>query len=150
MYRLFVAPNQIDLAAGTARITGQDHVHLARVLRARVGQPVTVLDGLGNAYQTTLASIEKHESLARIEAPVAPPPEPPVRIVVAQALGKGDKFEQVIQHGTEAGAGAFIPVRAERCVVELPAGRAVERVARWQAIAKGAAEQSFRALVPAV
>lgn len=150
MVRLFIAPAQIDLNTGIARITGQDHLHLARVLRARIGQQLTLLDGLGSAYLATLTEIDKRESTARIEERMEPPPEPPIFIHVAQALGKGDKFEQVIQHGTEAGAGAFIPVRAVRSVVEIPAVRIVERQARWQAIAKGAAEQSFRALVPAV
>ena len=150
MYRLFIAPNQIDLNTRTARITGQDHMQLARVLRARAGQAINLLDWLGKAYDATLTNIEKRESTARIEGRVEPPPEPPIFIHVAQALGKSDKFEQVIQHGTEAGASGFIPVQAERSVVEIPAARLIERAARWQAIAKGAAEQSFRALVPAV
>ncbi len=150
MYRLFVAPGQIDLQTKTARISGQDHLHIARVLRARTGQPVTLLDGLGNAYLATLTAVEKRESIARIEQPIDPPPEPTPYIVVAQALGKSDKFEQVIQHGTEAGACEFIPVQAERSVAEIPIGRLAERAARWQAISKGAAEQSFRARIPVV
>ena len=150
MYRLFVAPDQIDLQTKSARISGQNHLHIARVLRARIGQQVTLLDGLGNAYLSTLIEIDKRESIVRIEQAIEPPLEPQPFIVVAQALGKSDKFEQVIQHGTEAGAGEFIPVQAERSVVEIPTGRLAERAARWQAISKGAAEQSFRARIPAI
>ena len=150
MIRIFVAPSQIDLSSMTAHITGQDHQHLARVLRARAGQPVTVLDGLGSGYSAVLTAIDKHSSTARIEERIDPPAEPAISITIAQALGKSDKFEQVIQHGSEAGASAFVPIQAERSSVEIPAERMADRAARWQAIAKGAAEQSFRARVPLI
>ena len=146
--RIFLPPEQIT--DGTAHITGPDHLHLARVLRAREGQSVIVLDGRGNAFRAVLVTIGKSESVARIEEAVPVAPEPPVVLTVAQALGKGDKFEQVIQHGTEAGASVFIPIRAERCVVDVPESKVTERVARWQQIAKSAAEQSGRAVIPHV
>jgi 16S rRNA (uracil1498-N3)-methyltransferase len=148
MHRLFLPPEQFS--GETATIVGSDHLHLARVLRARTGDTVTLLDNRGNAFQAVLVTIGKAETTARIEGRIELPPEPPVAITVAQALGKGDKFEQVVQHGTEAGASAFVPVRAERCVADIPAGKIAERVARWQQIAKGAAEQSGRARIPEV
>src|SRR5579871_904188 len=98
MIRLFVAPEQIT--DGVVRITGPDHLHVARVLRARSGQPLVLLDNRGNAYRAILVAVDRAETLAHIEGSAALPPEPPVQITVAQALGKGDKFEQVIQHGT--------------------------------------------------
>ena len=113
-------------------------------MRARVGQSVIVLDGRGNAFRAVLVTIGKSESVARIEEAVAVPPEPPIILTIAQALGKGDKFEQVVQHGTEAGASAFIPVRAERCVVDVPDAKVRIAWLRWQQIAKSAAEQSGR------
>jgi 16S rRNA (uracil1498-N3)-methyltransferase len=148
MVHLFIAPEQI--ADGLARISGPDHLHLSRVLRARPGQALVLLDGRGNAFQATVVALEKAETLARIEAPLPLSSEPPVQITVAQALGKGDKFEQVIQHGTEVGACAFVPVQAERSVAEVQAGKVAERMARWRQIARSAAEQSHRALIPHV
>ena len=148
MQRIFLPPEQITDTE--ARITGADHLHLARVLRMREGQAVTVLDGQGNAFRAVLVSIGKSDSTARIEGSVDVPPEPPVCLTIMQALGKGDKFEQVIQHGTEAGASAFIPLRAERCVVDVPSAKVADKVARWQQIAKSAAEQSGRGIVPTV
>ena len=146
--RIFLPPEQIT--DGVAHINGADHLHLARVMRARVGQSVIVLDGRGNAFRAVLVTIGKSESAARIEEAVPVAPEPPVLLTIAQALGKGDKFEQVVQHGTEAGASAFIPVRSERCVVDVPEAKVPDRVLRWQQIAKSAAEQSGRSLVPGV
>jgi 16S rRNA (uracil1498-N3)-methyltransferase len=148
MLRLFLPIAQF--AGDTVSILGADHTHLVRVLRARPGAVITLLDNRGNAFRAVLVSIDKAETQARIEARIPTPPEPAVFITVAQALGKGDKFEQVIQHGTEAGASAFVPVRAERCVVEFPQARAAERIARWRQIARGAAEQSGRARIAEV
>ncbi len=148
MQRIFLSPEQFQ--DETALITGMEHQHLARVLRARVGEKVVLLDGMGNAFHAVLVSIEKNQTTARLEEAVSLPPEPSVHLTIAQALGKGDKFEQVIQHGTEAGASAFVPVRAERCVVDIPAAKTAEKVTRWQQIAKSAAEQSGRAKIPAV
>jgi 16S rRNA (uracil1498-N3)-methyltransferase len=148
MIHLFIAPEQIT--GETARIVGPDHLHLARVLRARPGESLVLLNGRGNAFQATLVAVDKTETLARIDSPLDLPSEPPIYITVAQALGKGDKFEQVIQHGTEVGASAFVPVQAERSVVEVPAGKVAERLARWRQIARSAAEQSHRLLIPQV
>jgi 16S rRNA (uracil1498-N3)-methyltransferase len=148
MRHLFLPAEQI--AGDTARILGADHLHLARVLRARPGESVILLDNAGNAYRATLVSVDKTETVARIEGQEATQPEPCVEITVAQALGKGDKFEQVLQHGTEVGTSAFLAVRAERSVVDIPAGRVAERVARWRQIAKGAAEQSGRTRIASV
>lgn len=143
MTRLFLPATQF--AGDTARILGSDHLHLTRVLRAHVGEVVILLDNTGNAFRAVLVSIGKDETLARLEERFAMPPDPAVHITVAQALGKGDKFEQVIQHGTEVGAQAFLPILAERCVVTIPPNKASERLARWQQIAKGASEQCGRA-----
>jgi 16S rRNA (uracil1498-N3)-methyltransferase len=150
IHRIFLDPGQFEEGGRVARLTGQDHAHLARVLRARAGQTVVLLDGLGGAFRATLRSVDKRETVAEVEGTVAVAPEPSVSITVAQALGKSDKFEQVLQHGTEAGASGFVPLLTDRSVVALPSDRAAERLLRWRAIAKGAAEQSERARIPGV
>lgn len=148
MQRLFLPPDQIS--GDTVHILGLEHHHLIRVMRARAGEAIMVLDGNGNAYRAVLVSIERDGTRARIEETLSLETEPGVRITVAQALGKGDKFEQVIQHGTEAGASAFVPVRAERCVVDVPVSKVADRMARWRQIAKSAAEQSGRLRIPEI
>ena len=119
-------------------------------MRAKVGENVVLLDGTGKAFAAVVIELGKSETLARIENEIEMPPEPPIYLTVAQALGKGDKFEQVIQHGTEAGASAFVPIRAERSVVEIPDAKAAERRNRWRQIAKGAAEQSGRSKIATI
>ncbi len=148
MQRFFLPPEQF--VDDTAVLSGTAHLHLARVMRAQVGDTVALLDNRGNVFRAALVKIDKNQTTARIEASLEATPEPCVHITVAQALSKGDKFEQVVQHGTEAGASAFLPVRAERCNVDLKADRIPDRIARWQTIAQSAAEQSGRVRIPEV
>jgi 16S rRNA (uracil1498-N3)-methyltransferase len=76
--------------------------------------------------------------------------EPTVHITVVQSLAKGEKLEQVIQHGTEIGVSRFLLVQTERSVMRLEKERERARMERWRRIAKEAAEQAHRAKVPAV
>jgi 16S rRNA (uracil1498-N3)-methyltransferase len=148
MRHLFLPAQQIT--GETATISGPDHAHLARVLRIRPGETLTLLDNAGNAYHAIALEVGKTTTTARLVAQITLRSEPPIRVTVAQALGKGDRFEQVIQHGTELGAAAFIPVLAERCVAEVKAEKEERRLTRWRLIAKGAAEQSGRLYIPEV
>ena len=146
MRRLFVPPGALD--SSEVLIAGPDFHHLVHVLRVKTGEAILLLDGVGTVRESVIQSLGKRELTARVTGPAPKPPDPPVHVAVAQALGKGDKFEQVIQHGTELGASEFIPLITARTVVKPDSGPA--KLERWRAIAKGAAEQSGRARIPSV
>ena len=69
------------------------------------------------------------------------------RLTVAQAILKGDGLETVIRQGTEIGVARFTPIITERCIVRELAPRRLERL---RAIAREAAEQSERGVVPTI
>lgn len=146
--RLFVP--DADLTAASLIITGPDHHHIVNVLRMEISEQLVLLDNRGGAVLARLSRVEKRECTAEIVGPVETSPEPAVHVTVAQAIGKGDRFEQVIQHGTEIGASSFIPMITERTVVRLDMKECQSKVARWQAVAKGAAEQCGRSRMPGV
>lgn len=148
MRRLFVPG--ANLRAATLEIGEPDHHHLIRVLRMRVGDPLVVLDNAGGASHAEISAIHKRSFTARLGGAAEVAPEPSIHITVAQALGKGDRFEQVIAHSTEIGASAFIPLATERAVVRLTPAEAEAKRARWNLVAKGAVEQAGRARIPPV
>jgi 16S rRNA (uracil1498-N3)-methyltransferase len=148
MRRVFLSP--AHLTSDLITIDGPDFHHLANVLRVRVGDALILLDGEGGAYHAEVVQIEKRSLTGRRVDKADVPPEPAASITVAQALGKGDRFEQVLQHGTEAGASGFIPLVTERTVVRVDAREAAGKLERWRIVAKGAAEQSGRARIPFV
>ena len=73
--------------------------------------------------------------------------EPSHQLTVWQALLKGDHLEPVIRHGTELGIARFGLFVSERCVVRELSPRKLERL---RAVAREAAEQSERGIVPPV
>ena len=74
--------------------------------------------------------------------------ELPISVTIASGLPKGDKLEWIIQKGTELGAIEFIPFIAARSVVKWDEKKVGKKLDRWQKIAKEAAEQSHRTVIP--
>lgn len=147
MARFFVDPSAIG--GDLVTLVGGDAHHAATVLRLKPGAAVTVLDGRGRVLACLAEAVDRKAVTLRVtgEAREAPPP---VAITLYQALPKGDKLEMVIQKATELGAARIVPVAAARSVVKLEPAKAAAKRARWQAIAREAAEQSERATVPAI
>lgn len=148
MTRVFIPG--ADLTAPQLSVAGPDFHHLAHVLRIKPGDAITVLDNRGMARGGVVTSVRKSALELQLGELVALPPEPMLKVTIAQALGKGDKFEQVIQHGTEIGAHAFIPLITTRTIVKIDKNSADEKLERWQRVAKGAAEQCGRGRIPQV
>lgn len=147
-HRFFVAPEQFS--DGMVRITGEDARQIRVVLRLQPGDEIGVLDGSGREFCCVLEMVCKGEAFARVGEWVSLDVEPKMHITVVQSLAKGDKIEQVIQHGTEIGVSRFVLVQTERSVLKLSGEREKSRVYRWQRIAKEAAEQAHRAIVPVI
>ncbi|HLN65041.1 MAG TPA: 16S rRNA (uracil(1498)-N(3))-methyltransferase [Symbiobacteriaceae bacterium] len=140
----------MDRVDGDRVVLGKDDSHhLLRVMRAEPGEPFVVLAG-GMQYECRLAEVEEGRAVGEVLSSTPAGGEPPVKITLFQGLAKGEKMETVIQHGTELGICAFVPVATARAVVKLEPKKAVERVERWQRIAREASEQSRRGAVPAV
>ncbi|NLA58618.1 MAG: 16S rRNA (uracil(1498)-N(3))-methyltransferase [Firmicutes bacterium] len=146
--RFFVEPDQI--VGDMVTIQGEELAHLARVLRLGPGDAVTICDGTGMEYYGILEEVLPDAAAARIRERIVSPGEPRTRITLVQGLPKADKMDLIIKKGTEVGISQFIPVITERTIVQLTAGKAGRRVERWQRIAKEAAKQCRRAVIPKV
>jgi 16S rRNA (uracil1498-N3)-methyltransferase len=111
---------------------------------------VRVFDGCGHEFDATLESVRGKTALARIGAAVTPPPESPLRIVLAFAPLGADLTSLVIQKAVELGAGELWPLLTTHTEV---AGRtlvASGRIERLRRVAVAAAAQSGRAHVPTI
>lgn len=148
MQRYFVTPDAIQ--GDRVTITGDDVKHIVRVLRMEAGDEVIVCDGTGRAFHTELTELGDGEVAARIVEKLSAQPESPVKITLAQGLPKGDKMDLIIQKGTETGITRFLPLSMSRCIVQYDDKKEQKRRERWQKIAKEAAEQSHRNIVPDV
>jgi 16S rRNA (uracil1498-N3)-methyltransferase len=147
MTRIFVAPDQ--LVAGELIVRGDEHHYLARVRRARPGDPVELVDGAGRRATATIAWLAEGET-----ALVAGPPDAiaaaPPRIRALVPLIKGDRMEACIEKLVEVGVDAIVVWPAARSVARLDHARRDARIAKYRALARSAARQSGRAQVPEV
>src|SRR3954470_5779793 len=144
----------LDEAAGEQTgdavvLTGAEAHHAATVRRVRVGEEVTVGDGRGAWLTGECESVSPREVVVRVLArtDVA---EPRPRIVLVQALAKGDRDELAVQAATELGIDEIVPWQAARSVSRWDSAKAEKGRARWAAIAREAGKQAHRAWLPEV
>jgi 16S rRNA (uracil1498-N3)-methyltransferase len=146
MHRFFVSPQAIRDNRVVLRGT---IVHQIRdVLRMRPGDPVVFLDNSGWAQRAELVTVDRDVVRGRVIEKWRLETEPGARITLCQGLLKGQKFDWVLQKGTELGIAAFVPVLASRCIVGSLNDVSDARVERWQKIIVAAAEQAGRARLP--
>jgi 16S rRNA (uracil1498-N3)-methyltransferase len=138
-------PICLERIAGEVELTRAERHYLLDVLRLSAGASLEVFDGLGSRYPARLVSGDRLELGSQVKDD-----QGLRRLVLAQALAKGEKMDLVAQKATELGASGLAPFTAARSVVKLDTRRAVERVKRWQRIADEAARQCGRADVPVV
>ncbi|MEU0508179.1 16S rRNA (uracil(1498)-N(3))-methyltransferase [Amycolatopsis sp. NPDC006125] len=143
-----------ELPAGSRfALSGEEARHAATVRRMRAGERLVASDGRGSAAECVIAEVRPgREPVLDLEVSRRwTEAAPALRVVVAQALAKGDRGELAVELATEAGADEILPWRAERSVVRWEEGpRGAKALARWQNTARAAAKQARRAWVPPV
>ncbi len=138
-----------DINENTARITGDDAMHIGRSLRMRLGDEITLCSG-GMEYICKIRSISDKEVLCDVLSSQKTKAEPSIELTLFQAMPKLDKLEFIVQKATELGVCKVVPVLTERCVSR-PDGKSFEKKrARLQKISEGAAKQSGRGIIPSV
>lgn len=129
-----------------AALVGDHAAHLARVLRAQVGQEFEV-SAAGRVRLGRIEAISDERVEFALGADVQQPVMPQVNLLLA--VFKFDRLEWAVEKATELGVTRIVPVIARRTDSHLAAA-AAKRVERWRRIAREAAQQSRRAVPPEV
>ena len=135
------------LQAGERVLSGVEAHHLAQVLRVKPGAKVKAFDGLGLEAAGEVQEVDELSVTLRLESPKPSDVEAALKLTLAVPLLKGDKFSEVVRRGTELGAVRFIPLVASRCDVKV---LSENKLTRYRRVAKEAAKQSGRSVVPEV
>jgi 16S rRNA (uracil1498-N3)-methyltransferase len=142
MHRFFAAKENIQ--NGVVTLDEQESRHLKTVLRLRQDDEVHVFDGDGSEYlcRVDLAA-SRRQTLSIVSQALPRSPESPLKLTLASAMLKGDKFDLIVQKAVELGVTTLIPLSTHRCDVKF--GGAEKRLERWERIALDATKQCGRA-----
>lgn len=131
-------------------LTGPEGRHAASVARVGVGERVDLGDGEGLVLSCVVVRVDGPDLLvATVQEVTAVEPSSP-RVVVVQALPKGERGETAVQTLTEVGVDEIVPWKAERCVARWVGDKAMRGRDKWAAVARSSGKQSRRARFPEV
>lgn len=148
MQQFFVTADQVQ--ENQIYIEGTDVNHMKNVLRMRPGEKLGISDGNNHHYICQVEKYEDAQAVLTILEEESVDTELPSNIYLFQGLPKGDKMELIVQKAVELGVYKIVPVAMKRCVVRLDDKKAAKKVERWGEIARSAAKQSGRGIVPKV
>lgn len=134
---------------GLVTLTGAEAKHAAVVRRLRVGEAVTIGDGAGVWLTGVAEEVAPARVDVRISERIVREAASP-RIVLVQALAKGDRDELAVQAACELGVDEIVPWQASRSISRWEGAKATKGRERWATIVREAAKQSHRAWLPAV
>jgi 16S rRNA (uracil1498-N3)-methyltransferase len=136
--RLVVDPQQIQ--ADRVNLSKEQLHYLTRVLRLKSGEPLIIMDGQGQTWESELV-----ETQAKLLSPIVVQSELPIALTLAIAISKTG-FDDVLRQVTELGVTKIVPIISDRTIVKPD----TSKLSRWQKIIQEAAEQSERAIVPPI
>ena len=145
MYRFFLTDYPI-IVNHSVNLTSLVH-QLRNVLRLAPGAQIVLLDNSGHEFDVTITELHVNMARGDVLTQRANSAEPTIQLTLYQCSLKADKFEWVLQKGTELGVSRFVPVISERSIVR-PATALFKKYERWRTILREAAEQCGRGRIP--
>jgi 16S rRNA (uracil1498-N3)-methyltransferase len=158
MHHIFVKANFVDLDNKLITVDKTDdfenYNHLVNSLRVKVGEQVlcSVMPFISTFdYKTSVTSIDKEKVSLKIEESVEGN-ELPVKLNLYQGLAKSDKLEFIIEKAVELGVASVVPLVVKNAVVKIDKDdkKYQNKNIRYNKIARSAAEQSKRHVIPEV
>jgi 16S rRNA (uracil1498-N3)-methyltransferase len=146
-YRFFVESGAIhgrDVLIEDGELAHQ----IATVLRLRRGEQITLLDNSGWQYVVVLDGVDRGRVAGAVARKELAGGEPRTKLTLYVALLRPERFEWVLQKGTELGVSAFVPLICERSTIADADALSANKLERWTRIVREAAEQSRRGKLP--
>jgi 16S rRNA (uracil1498-N3)-methyltransferase len=146
----FVHDRLVGVATGDPVVVdGAEARHANVVKRIRVGEHVVLTDGAGTTVTGPVAAADRTSLTVTVESVRHVEPELP-RVVVVQAIPKGDRAELAVEMLTEVGVDVIVPWAASRSVAVWRGERAAKSLAKWRSTARESAKQARRSWFPEV
>lgn len=122
--------------------------HLARVLRVKIGDRLTLFNGSGGEYEADVTIIDKKAVTVRLHRFLQRDMESPLKVCLAQGIARGEKMDFILQKSVELGVHEIVPLITARTNVQLDEKRKQQKWLHWQSVVVSACEQSGRNRLP--
>ncbi len=131
-------------------ITGKEARHITNVLRMKKGEKLTLMNGKGHLFESTIETLHYKEVKVKINKSIPPLPPSPIEISLAQALTKAGPMNYLIQKITELGISSIHLFSSQRTIIRLKPDHLENKMGHWMEIMKSASKQCGRAILPEV
>jgi len=151
MHNAFVTP--AEWSEDQMTLLGDEARHLVSVLRAGAGDEIVLFDGQGRSALSVLSSIEgrgKSLSVTCQVRHVRPQRLPSTKLVLLQAVPKGNRMDTLVEKVTELGAWEIVPLKTERVEKQAGSKGYAGQVERWERVALSAAKQCGSPWLPSI
>lgn len=139
-----------EIASDSYSLSGEDGRHIIKSLRMNKGEALALCSPSGTVHKGVIKDILEDTVTVDILSSAESQAEPNIEVTLYQALPKGDKMELIIQKAVEIGVTRIVPMISSRCVSRPDKKSLSKKIPRWQKIAKQAAMQSGRGIIPSV
>lgn len=145
----FILPD-IHTLPCTQTITGQDAKHIAKVLRLKPGNSISITNGQGLDFDARIVTCSPKAVCVEIFASKTSVTESDVNITLCCGMLKDKKMDIIIKQATQLGIQQWIPFYCHRSVPKPSASRIENRILRWQTIARESLKQCKRSTIPEI
>ena len=122
--------------------------HIAKVLRAKIGETLLLVDENQTQYKVEIKTINSKEITTKVVETSKSKHSLNLELYLAQSVLKTDAQNFVIQKATELGVKGIIPVISDNCVVKESVIH--DKINKWQKIANEAVKQCERTDLPQI
>ena len=130
-------------------IEGDDAQHIRKSLRMREGEELTLVSPDKTEHLCAIENLTDGVEVRELSSKPCEQ-EPTVKVTLYQGLTKGDKMDFIVQKAVELGVTEIVPTLTDRCISRPDDKSMGKKIARFQKIALGAAQQSRRGIIPQV
>ena len=139
-----------DIIGNSHILYREDAYHAIKSLRVKLNEKIVICDKNSVEHLCKVTKISDKELYLAVLESKKCQAEPDVKITLYQSLPKNDKMELIVQKAVELGVFEIVPTLSERCISKPDEKALSKKIERWQKIAKEAAQQSGRGIVPKI
>jgi 16S rRNA (uracil1498-N3)-methyltransferase len=144
-----VTPKSVD--GNTLTLNETESHHLAKVMRAQIGDIFYAVDGQGLKHRVAITNLTLKKVTGEIINTTRLENEPLMKLTLAVGLCRPAKLDIIVEKGTELGVGRFVFFASERTLADDKMDRTEnKRLSRWKKIAAAATKQSLRTVIPEI